>query len=160
MTLQVSKWLGESEKLVNQLFTLVREKAPSIIFIDEASPPSPSSLSPQEETQQARRGIRGRKEGRFTDHGGIHEALKCKFGIKQGRDSFEGKLTGGGCALQIDALCSTRGDSESESARRIKTEFLVQMQVCAMLLFLPAPPTCFRTASYHLTFGVHLESAC
>ena len=29
---------------------------------------------------------------------------------------------------QIDALCSTRGDSESEAARRIKTEFLVQMQ--------------------------------
>ena len=30
--------------------------------------------------------------------------------------------------LQIDALCSSRGDNESEAARRIKTEFLVQMQ--------------------------------
>ena len=29
---------------------------------------------------------------------------------------------------EVDSLCSARGDNESESARRIKTEFLVQMQ--------------------------------
>jgi len=58
----VSKWLGESEKQVRQLFELARENKPSIIFIDE-----------------------------------------------------------------IDSLCSSRNDSDSESSRRIKSEFLVQM---------------------------------
>ena len=58
----VSKWQGESERLVRSLFEMARESRPSIIFIDE-----------------------------------------------------------------IDSLCSSRSDSESESARRIKTEFLVQM---------------------------------
>ncbi|KII60990.1 Vacuolar protein sorting-associated protein 4B [Thelohanellus kitauei] len=58
----VSKWVGESEKLVRGVFELARENKPAIIFIDE-----------------------------------------------------------------IDSLCSARSENENESARRIKTEFLVQM---------------------------------
>eukprot|EP00051_Salpingoeca_urceolata_P032320 m.15256 g.15256 ORF g.15256 m.15256 type:complete len:423 (-) comp4984_c0_seq2:103-1371(-) len=59
----VSKWQGQSERLVKELFSIARENSPCIVFIDE-----------------------------------------------------------------VDALCGARGDSDTDSTRRIKSELLIQMQ--------------------------------
>ena len=59
----VSKWMGESEKLIKGLFDLARKNKPAVIFLDE-----------------------------------------------------------------IDSVLGARTDSENDATRRIKTEFLIQMQ--------------------------------
>lgn len=72
----LSKWQGESERLVKQLFAMARESVPAVIFIDE-----------------------------------------------------------------VDSMCSARNDTESESSKRIKTEFLVQMNATDGVLVLGATNT-------------------
>ena len=132
----VSKWLGESEKLVHQLFSLAREKAPSIVFIDEASHLAQLAGTVCHLSWYC---------ASYTATWGCAESVLSYPGMLAAcsetdttewhpwlsacsRDHPAAAHLLCGLAMQIDALCSSRGDGESEASRRIKTEFLVQMQ--------------------------------
>ena len=88
---QVSKWLGESEKLVRGLFEMARAQKPAIIFIGRLC----TVFS------------RG-----FLKKFSVWNHSNVRFNVTD----------------EIDSLCSSRSDNEADATRRIKTEFLVQMQ--------------------------------
>ena len=135
----VSKWLGESEKLVSNLFSLARERSPSIVFIDEVRfcccltahsvchADASTLLVPEhaivEHSHTNTSASEGRQAARSRSALQSLSASLPACSILVARAGTERSS----CA-QIDALCSSRSDNESEAARRIKTEFLVQMQ--------------------------------
>ena len=81
----VSKWQGESERLVKNLFEMARAEEPRALAVgDEAQAPA----LPQ---------------ARAEDHAIIF-------------------------IDEIDSMCGSRSEGESDSTRRIKTQFLVEMQ--------------------------------
>ena len=165
----VSKWMGESEKLVAQLFSLARERAPSIVFIDEVTQEvHVAALAGRQFLHSARKRAALSPSPAVNRKNCAHaprlqlcsqvaaELQPCPFcvwrvvrtvccsgaeswclgGIRAPLFCTPSRCVSAESCAQIDALCSTRGEGESEAARRIKTEFLVQMQVSVN----PFPP--------------------
>jgi vacuolar protein-sorting-associated protein 4 len=89
----MSKWQGESEKLVKSLFELARKEEHAIIFM---------SVRAGEWRETASRG---------SDAGAARLTMRPLVSSDE-----------------IDSMCGSRSEGESESSRRVKTEFLVQMQ--------------------------------
>ncbi len=59
----VSKWQGESERLVKQMFEMAREARPAIIFIDEIDSLCTARSEGESESRCERRGRRAEGRG-------------------------------------------------------------------------------------------------
>ena len=98
-----SKWVGESEKLVRALFTIARERAPSIIFIDEVD----SILSARSATDNE-----------------ASKRLKTELLVQ-----MDGVTSGGGDGPRVVVLAATNrpGDLDEAVRRRLSRRIYVPL---------------------------------
>lgn len=98
-----SKWVGESEKLVRMLFTVARERSPTIVFIDEVD----SVLSARSATENE-----------------ATKRLKTEFLVQ-----FDGVTSGGADAPRVVVLAATNrpGDIDEAVRRRLPRRIYVPL---------------------------------